>query len=188
MPRLLALKDPARNGSIILSPVEDAGLYATFEDMMKKFGEAMQLSSGVTHAEFFVDATGQAYISEVATRFAGGGVPRAIHAAFGVDIIEAWMRVEFRLEPGLNSDPAKYQLAGWLHISPHEDGEIRTVPSAAEYLAAGVVDVTISAIPGKACRHDNPSNWCVLATITAPDTQAFIDRCDNLYATLPVKV
>ena len=187
VPRLAALKRPARNGSIILSPVEEADLYATFEELMRRFGKTKGLSSGVTHAEFFVDIAGQAYISEVATRFAGGGTPGAIRAAFGVDIIEAWMRVELGLSPNLNAPATGFQLAGWLHISPTTDGVINAVPKETEYLAAdGVVDVTISAASGQEYRHDNPSNWCVLATITAPDEQSFIDRCDALYANFPV--
>lgn len=189
VPRLAALNIPSRNGSIILSPVEDADLYATFGELMKRFGKSKKLSSGVTHAEFFVDADGQPYISEVATRFAGGSIPGAIQAAFGVDIIEAWMRVELGLAPNLNIHPAGYRLAGWLHVSPDEDGVICKVPTEEEYLTAdGVVDVAIAATVGQPYRHDNPSNWCVLVTITAPNEQCFIDRCDDLYVTLPVQV
>lgn len=189
VPRLAALDMPSRNGSIILSPVDDADLYATFGELMKRFGETKGLSAGVTHAEFFIDAAGQPYISEVATRFAGGAIPGAIHAAFGVDIIEAWMRAELGMTPNFNVQSAEHEVAGWLHVSPAEDGEIRTVPTETEYLAAdGVIDVTIAATPGQIYRHDNPSNWCVMVTITAPDEQSFIGYCDELYTKLPVQV
>lgn len=189
MPRLAALATPSRNASIILSPTADAALYATFHELMTTFGVAKRLTAGTTHAEFFVDAAGQPYLSEVATRFAGAAIPQAIRAAFGVDIIDAWMRTELGLQPDLTGHPAGHRLAGWLNVSPAADGEVLSVPSAEEYLAAdGVVEVAISVSPGRAYRHDNPSNWCVLVALTAVDEQEFADRCDYLYAKLPVQI
>ena len=189
VPRLVALDKPSRNGSIILSPETHAELYRSFGELMTKFGVAKGLTSGVTHAEFFVDANGQPYISEVATRFAGGAVPEAINAAFGVDIIDAWLKVELGLEPDLTGCAEGYRLAGWLAVSPTKNGQIRAVPTKAEYLASeGVVDAAVKVAPGQDYRHDNPSNWCVLVTIAAPDEKSFMGRCDDLYARLPIQV
>lgn len=189
VPRLTALDIPSRNGSIILSPEQYADLYRTFGELMAKFGAAKGLTSGVTHAEFFVDTDGQPFISEVATRFAGAAVPQAIRSALGVDIIDAWMRVELGLEPDLTGHADGYRLAGWLAVSPTKDGLVCAVPTEADYLEVdGVADVVIKVSPGQTYRHDNPSNWCVLLTITASDERSFMNCCDDLYTKLPIQI
>lgn len=189
VPRLAALESPSRNGSIILSPDVHADLYESFTDLMVKFGLQKKIVSGVTHAEFFATPDGKVYISEVATRFAGGAIPQAIYAAFEVDIIDAWLRVELGLDLEAMSEPADYRLAGWLAVSPTEDGEISHVPSEAAYRSVpGVTDVVVKVAQGDSYRHDNPSNWCVFLTITAPNEQAFLDSCDDVYSSLPIQV
>ena len=93
------------------------------------------------------------------------------------------------LEPDLTGCAEGYRLAGWLAVSPTKNGQIRAVPTKAEYLASeGVVDAVVKVAPGQDYRHDNPSNWCVLVTIAAPDEKSFMGRCDDLYARLPIQV
>lgn len=189
VPRLSALHKPSRNGSIILSPSSNTDLYQIFNRMMKKFGIQKGLTSGVTHAEFFVDANNNVYISEVATRFAGAAVPQAIYAAFGVDIIDAWLRVELGLEPDFTGYPDGYRMSGWLAVSPTKSGQVQSVPAETDYLAIdGVVDAQVKTALGQHYVHNNPSNWCVLLTLTAHDEQMFTELCDEIYAKLPVEV
>jgi biotin carboxylase len=190
VPRIEAMKQPARNGSVVLSPAEHRETYEMFKEHMRKFGNEVDFQAGITHAEFFWsgEEEDEAYLSEIATRFAGAVIPQVIEAAFGIDIIDAWLRAELNLEiVGIPGSDADFTCAGFLSITPDRSGVVSNVPSAEDYHAFdGVTYVRITTETGATYQHDSPSNWCVLLSMRARDEADFVTKCDELYKTLPV--
>jgi biotin carboxylase len=163
-----------------------------FREYLRRFGKQVNFRTGITHAEFFWSGhrDDQAYLSEIATRFAGGTVPQAIEAAFGIDVVDAWLRAELGLDvDGIPEPDRTFTCAGFVAITPSQSGIVSSVPTEEEYRAFdGVTYVRILTAVGETYSHDNPSNWCVLLSMTARDEADFLEKCDELYRTLPVLV
>lgn len=86
-------------GSVLLHP--DEPLHRRVLELNEKVLRALGLEEGVTHLEVFHTAEDELVFCEVAARPGGGGIDRIIEHSYGINILEA----SLRLQSGLDIDP-----------------------------------------------------------------------------------
>lgn len=89
-------------GSVLLHPAED--LAVRTGELNARVLRALGLRDGVTHLEVFHTPEDDLVFCEVAARPAGGGIDRIIERSYGINILEASLRLQAGLE--LTADAA----------------------------------------------------------------------------------
>jgi biotin carboxylase len=181
-PRLAIETAGVGNGSVLLPREEWAELYADVEDMHRRVNEALGIRDGITHLEFFKDPGERRIVfSEVASRFAGGGITQT-YRALGEDLRIAWIKSVVdpgRPAPYADGEPSRY--VGWINLAPAEEGEIVAEPSqtaidAFDYVLETVRQHGVGDVYGE----PHPSAWCLFLIYGADSLEQFEARGQEL--------
>jgi hypothetical protein len=78
------------------------------------------------HAEFFVDARGEIFLCEIASRIGGPGINDTNRLIYGMDLMETWSRLQSGLEVSFDVNLLG-KFGGWLLFPPIE-GELDQIP------------------------------------------------------------
>lgn len=185
-PRLAIQTPGVANGSVLLPRAECAQLYADVEQMHAVVNTALDISDGITHLEFFKrDDDPTIVFSEIATRFAGGGITQT-YRALGEDLRTAWLRSV--VDPGRPSPfaadaPSTY--TGWINLAPRQAGRIVAEPTQDEIDALGDILFTIRQHGvGDEFGEPHPSAWCLFLVFQAESVDAFERRGAQIEAAL----
>jgi biotin carboxylase len=118
---------------------------------------ALGLADGVTHLELFRVESGF-IVGEITCRPAGGGIPRGVQLATGVDLWRAFLDSSLGRAPAWHSDPTRRLIVN-CHL-PIRAGIVRRISTATELLALpDVVDVEVDVRPGASiANHFNSSS------------------------------
>jgi hypothetical protein len=177
-PRLAIETAGEANGSVLLPRGEWAELYADVEDMHQRVNEALGIREGITHLEFFkAPGERQVVFSEIASRFAGGGITQS-YRPLGEDLRIAWIKSVVdpgRPAPYPATEPSRY--VGWINLAPSEPGRIVAEPSQEEIAAYGYVLETVRQHGlGDEFGDPHPSAWCLFLIYEADSLEQFEER------------
>ncbi|MFE7576924.1 acetyl-CoA carboxylase biotin carboxylase subunit family protein [Streptomyces sp. NPDC057521] len=127
--------------------IRSGDLFERICDFNSRAVTALGMEGGVTHLELFHTPEDELVFCEVAARPGGAGIDRAIDQCFGVNIVEAAVRLEAGLQmpiPSHAADRVKGPVWGFIGIYPDgpEPGpaielEQRSSMGIAEYLPGG---------------------------------------------------
>lgn len=106
---------------------------------------------GVTHLEVLVAHDGRHLVGEMACRPGGGGVPRMLRRAYGLETMDSFLDANLGIAPTLPAAPqgaGNDRVVAWCQL-PVREGTVVDVTSAAVLREVpGVVDVELTAMPG----------------------------------------
>ncbi|WP_069815476.1 ATP-grasp domain-containing protein [Streptomyces sp. TP-A0874] len=181
-PRLAIETAGVSNGSVLLPREEWAELYADVEDMHQRVNEALGIRDGITHLEFFkAPDERRIHFSEIASRFAGGGITQT-YRALGEDLRIAWIKSVVdpeRPAPYADGEPNRY--VGWINLAPATEGKIVAEPSQADIDAFDFVLETVRQHGvGDVYGEPHPSAWCLFLIYGADSLEQFEQRGQEL--------
>ncbi len=181
-PRLAIETAGVGNGSVLLPREEWAELYADVEDMHRRVNGALGIRDGITHLEFFKEPGERRIVfSEIASRFAGGGITQTWRA-LGDDLRIAWIKSVVdpgRAAPYADGEPSRY--VGWINLAPSEEGKIVAEPSQADIDAFDYVLETVRQHGvGDEYGEPHPSAWCLFLIYGADSLEQFEERGQEL--------
>ncbi|MFD4987487.1 acetyl-CoA carboxylase biotin carboxylase subunit family protein [Streptomyces sp. NPDC058374] len=177
-PRLAIETAGEHNGSVLLPREEWAELYADVEEAHRRVNDALGIREGITHLEFFKrPGKREVVFSEIASRFAGGGIT-ATYRALGEDLRIAWIKSVVdpgRPAPYADGEPSRY--VGWINLAPSEAGRIAAEPTQAEIDAFDYVLETVRPHGvGDDFSDPHPSAWCLHLIYGADSLEQFEER------------
>lgn len=182
VPRLEITRPGHDNGSAMLRRAEHEELYSSVEKISHQVNEALGITDGITHAEYFVTEDGRVVFSEIATRPGGGAIPQ-VFEALGADLREVWARsvAEPAWRPDL-AEPADPYLC-WVNIAPHAPGRVVSAPTREQFEAFDYVRrVTPGHQAGAVLDDFHPSIWSWFAEFSADSWEQFAARTAELEA------
>ncbi|MEV6999284.1 ATP-grasp domain-containing protein [Streptomyces sp. NPDC093982] len=177
-PRLAIETAGVANGSVLLPRAEWAELYADVEDMHRRANEALGIREGITHLEFFKEPGERRIVfSEIASRFAGGGITQT-YRPLGEDLRIAWIKsvvAPDRPAPYADGEPSRY--VGWINLAPDREGRIVAEPSQDDIDAFDYVLETVRQHGvGDEYGEPHPSAWCLFLIYGADSLEQFEER------------
>lgn len=193
-PRIAVATAGEGNGSVLLPRQEWADLYAAAEQMHDGVNEALGIRDGITHMELFKDPhSPELVFSEIASRFAGGGIT-STYRAIGDDLRIAWIKSVVdpsRPAPYPSGAPTGY--VGWINLAPSAAGRITAEPTQSDIDAFDYVVETVRPHGvGDDYSDPHPSAWCLHLIFGADSLEEFEQRgreleqsLNHLFATSP---
>lgn len=177
-PRIAVTTAGEGNGSALLPREEWADLYAQVEQMHTDVNRALHVRDGITHLELFVEeGTGELVFSEIASRFAGGGITPT-YRAFGDDLRVAWIKTVVAPDaPAPYAAEVPQDYVGWVNLAPAEAGVIVAEPTQQDIDAFDYVVETVRPHGvGDEFSDPHPSAWCLHLIYRADSLEQFEDR------------
>jgi hypothetical protein len=188
---VLSVRDGGQiNGSYTVPEEQEPALYERVRDLHTRVNEALGISRGATHLEFFGQPDGSLVFSEVATRLGGAGIVDMYRHRFGVDLRREWLRSLLAPTPTpVVLRHHAFSVMGNVNLAPPTAGRLASLPTEDRLRqVAGVVDWEFAKQAGDPVDPDDPSDWCLLLVIGGDDQAAYERHVRGALDALPLAV
>lgn len=156
-------------------------LYDRLEAECKASASVLEIRSGVTHAEFFVNDD-KVVLGEIAFRHPGGAGNKTLSLATGEGLLEMGLRARLGWHEGETSE--KYIdgfYIGNIDARPHSSGIVESVTPKDKILSLpGVLDVIYRIRLNHYIEAFGRESWCALAVIKSDNIDDLITKLRNV--------
>ena len=164
-------------------------LYARLEKECVAVASAVNISNGVTHAEFFLDGN-RTILGEIAFRHPGGAGNKTLTMATGEGLLEMGLRSRLNWHKGESED--KYIdgfYIGNIDARPHASGVVQGVTPKEELLALpGVLDVVYRIRMNHFIEAYGRESWCALVVIKSDSLEDLLSKLQLVQTHFKVKL
>ncbi len=163
-------------------------LYDRLEAECVAAASALGISSGVTHAEFFVNGE-SVVLGEIAFRHPGGAGNKTLSLATGEGLLEMGLRARLGWHEG---EPTEKYIDGFyignIDARPHASGIVESVTPKESILSLpGVLDVIYRIRMDHHIEAFGRESWCALAVIKSDNITDLVEKLRNVQSNFKVK-